>query len=308
MKHLMLEFPVHTLDNRLLLPAGTVLSPEILEEVYFSEGPSPVRTLSLLEHGSIRSDIVGFMGTAPYDVIFGTSGAGVEVMGVMETISLIAPFLAALDHFKKHDFYTYRHILMVFGLSILLAKALLPDFRDRMSEIATSPTHDYGKICVPLPILKKRTPLTKTEYRILKHHSVAGHVLLSYYYRDAGSIFAKVALDHHERRNGSGYPRGISLDDPLVEIIAASDVYDALISPRPYRRSSYSNRSALEELTSMAERKELGWEVVRALVAFNRGKKAGFSQTKVSGEKRGRSPEGNVYGIVVEDGSDREIP
>jgi HD-GYP domain-containing protein (c-di-GMP phosphodiesterase class II) len=82
---------------------------------------------------------------------------------------------------------------------------------------------------VPLHILKKTTPLTRTERGIIEHHAAAGYVLINYYYKDIQPLTCRVALDHHERKDGSGYPRGIIFKDPLVEIIAVGDIYDALI-------------------------------------------------------------------------------
>ncbi len=131
---------------------------------------------------------------------------------------------------------------------------------------ATGPTHDIGKICVPLHILKKTTPLTKTERGFLEYHAAAGYVLLGYYFKNRRHLACTVALDHHERRNRSGYPRGILLEDPLVEIIAVADIYDALIMPRPYRSGAYDNRTALEEITEMANQKKISWDVVKALI------------------------------------------
>ena len=58
---------------------------------------------------------------------------------------------------------------------------------------------------------------------------------------------ARVARDHHEFRDGSGYMRGVKLNDPMVEIVAVCDIYDGLLSPRPYRTAAYDNRTALEE-------------------------------------------------------------
>ncbi len=124
----------------------------------------------------------------------------------------------------------------------------------------------------------------------MKHHALAGYVLLCYYLRDTSNIAAIVARDHHERKDCSGYPCGIPLADRMVEIIAVSDIYDALISPRPYRPVSYDNRTALEEVTKMAERNEIGWEVVKALVSHNRKEKPHYSESKVSSEKRGHPP------------------
>ena len=102
----------------------------------------------------------------------------------------------------------------------------------------------------------KSDPLTLTERGSLEHHAAAGFVLLSYYFQDFQNIGAITARDHHERKDGSGYPCGTLLDDYMVEIVAVSDVYDALISQRPYRPVSYENRTALEEITEMAEKNQ----------------------------------------------------
>ena len=112
--------------------------------------------------------------------------------------------------------------------------------------------------------------------------------------------------DHHEKKDGSGYPRGIPLEDLMVEIVAVSDIYDALVSSRPYRPISYDNRTALEEITGMAGRNEISWEVVRALVAHNRKAKPHSSECSISTEKRGTPPPGNVYGIIAEEKNNPE--
>jgi HD-GYP domain-containing protein (c-di-GMP phosphodiesterase class II) len=137
----------------------------------------------------------------------------------------------------------------------------------------------------------------------LDNHSAAGYVLLSYYLGDPRSLASLVARDHHERKDGSGYPRGIPLRDLLVEVIAVCDVYDALISPRPYRPASYDNRTALEEITGMAERGEIGWDVVKALVACNRSARPHYSESEVSTEKRGVPPPGNLHGVIEGEGA-----
>ena len=93
-------------------------------------------------------------------------------------------------------------------------------------------------------------------------------------------------------------PRGIQLTDRMVEIMVVSDVYDALISPRPYRPVSYDNRTALEEITKMAEMNKIGWEAVKSLVAHNRKVKPRPSEVRVSSEKRGTPPLPNFHGVV----------
>ncbi len=90
----------------------------------------------------------------------------------------------------------------------------------------------------------------------------------------------------------------------MVEIIAACDVYDALISPRPYRTTPYDNRTALEEITKMAQGGKLSLEVVQTLVSHNRKDKPHFRECRVSTEKRGTPPADNLYGVIADEDAD----
>jgi HD-GYP domain-containing protein (c-di-GMP phosphodiesterase class II) len=87
----------------------------------------------------------------------------------------------------------------------------------------------------------------------------------------------------------------------MVEIVAVCDIYDALVSPRPYRPVSYDNRSALEEIVTMAEQKQLRWKVVRALIALNRKSKPHPRNCLISLEKRGAPPPDNQYGMIAKE-------
>jgi HD-GYP domain-containing protein (c-di-GMP phosphodiesterase class II) len=300
MTGLMLSHSVRTLEGGTLLEAGSVLSEEVMEAVCADQPAGSFRSFPLLSHGSVKSDLLRFFSVPPYSLIF-LDGQITDVLEEMEEVMLIAPFLDALDYFRREDFYSYRHFLSVFGLSSLLARDLVPDAIELLHLSTTGPTHDIGKTCVPLEVLQKISALTRAEREMLDNHAAAGYVLLSHYLGDHRGLAARVARDHHERRDRSGYPRGVKLEDRLVEIIAVADVYDALLSPRPYRPVSYDNRTALEEVTSMAERGQIGWPVVQALVARNRRRKAGFEETNVSGEKRGTPPSENLHGIVVDE-------
>jgi HD-GYP domain-containing protein (c-di-GMP phosphodiesterase class II) len=190
---------------------------------------------------------------------------------------------------------------MVLVMATIMSQDLLENSQDRIIEAMAGQMHDFGKINVPLQILKKSTPLTRTDRSILEHHALAGFVLLSYYIQDFRSISARIAREHHERRDGSGYPTGISLRDPMVEIISVCDVYDALLSQRPYRLTPYDNRTALEEITRMAQGGQLSWDVVKILVSYNRKDKPSIAECKVSEEKRGTPPAHNLYGVIVND-------
>lgn len=297
----MVLYPVYTLGNRLLIPAGTLLSEEVLESAIFQHAAGPYESHALLLHGSVRKDIYHFLSRPPYQWIFPDQRRIASIMNTMESVCLSNPILQSLDFFKENDFYTYAHILNVFALTTMLAGELIEDYSDLIQEAAAGPSHDIGKISVPTHILRKSIPLTPAERRIVHHHSTAGYVLLSYYLRDTRNFAARVARDHHERKDGSGYPMGIHLMDRWVEIIAACDVYDALLSARPYRPIPYDNRTALEEITTMAETGKLSWEVVQVLVAYNRKDRPHYSECKISRVKRGSPPRGNMYGLVAEE-------
>ena len=298
MPSLTLQHPIRTLDNQSLFPAGALLTEKTLNIVINSHKAVSYQTYPLLLYGSIQEDCLDFLRPPSYVTIFQDRKRVDSLFSLLETVRFPIPILQSLDYFKQRDLFTYTHILMVFALSTLLAKELIPDDQERTRLSATGPTHDIGKICVPLHILKKTTPLSKTERGFLEHHAAAGYVLLSYYYKDIQHLGCAVALDHHERRDGSGYPRGIPLRDPFVEVIAVSDIFDALIMPRPYRSSAYDNRTALEEITEMAKQNKLGWDVVKALIAHHRKSPTPYKEITISAEKRGTPPTYNVYGVL----------
>ena len=301
MTALKLNHNVFTLDNRQLLSAGTVVSNEVVEELISTHESPSTKSSPFLKHSSIKDNILLFFSQPPYDTIFADEKKTASLLDLMEHVNVPYPILETMDYFKLNDFYTYRHFLMVYALSTLLAQDLMKNHNDILKEVLAGPTHDLGKICVPLNILKKKDPLTMSERLFLEHHAIAGYVLLSYYFRDSKNFSAIVAKDHHERKDGSGYPCGVHLKDRMVEIVVASDVYDALISPRPYRRFSYDNRTALEEISVMAEKGKISWEIAQAIVAVNRKDRPHYSECSVSLDKRGTPPPDNVYGIIVDE-------
>jgi len=287
----------------MLLAADTELTPQRIDELIFSNRAAAYEKRPILRHGTVKNDLLNFLGNHPYNAIFTDQEKINSIFTVMEKVSLAAPLLQTLDYFKQNDDYTYRHLIVVFALSTLLAKDLIQDYDQQIQSIATGPFHDIGKTCVPLNVLKKITPLTQCERKMLMHHTAAGYVLSSFYLRDPLDITAVVARDHHERRDGSGHPRGACVDELIVEIISVCDVYDALLSPRPYRPVSFDNRTALEVITEMAEKSQVRWEVVRALVDHNR-KDSSQAERPISLDKRGIPPAQNVYGKVSEEDQD----
>jgi len=297
-----LDFAVHSLEGEEIVPAGAVLSESLLESIAAAGHRHRWEERVLLDHGTIRQDLARAARQGSYATVFGGEAAYLDLERLLGKSKLPEPCLRGLDWFRANDGYTYRHILMVFALSCLLARRLGHSDPTAAAEASAGPLHDFGKLCIPLETLLKRTVLTRRERRLLDQHTHAGHILLCHYLGDPEDFIARVARDHHERRDGSGYPRGVALRDQFVEIVAVCDIYDALVSPRPYRQRAFDNRSALEELTALAEAGRVGLDSVRLLVSMNRKDHPPVESCTVSLEKRGGPPPGNLYGLLS-DGS-----
>lgn len=301
MSVLTLHHPVYSLENKQLLPADTIIYEETLDALISSKKTTSYKTCSLLKYGTVKEDLYKLLSSTPYKLIFADLNKINNILEIMKNVNYVLPVLQSLDYFKVHDFYTYRHILIVFALSTLLIEDLVSDHHERIKGAMAGPFHDIGKICVPLHVLRKSDPLTQSELSALRHHSAAGYVLLCYYLRETQNISAMVARDHHERRDGSGYPRGIQHNNLITEIVTVSDIYDALISPRPYRHIAYDKRTAIEEITEMAENNKIDRAVVKALVSHHRKENPHYSNCIVSTSKRGTPPPDNAYGVIMDE-------
>jgi HD-GYP domain-containing protein (c-di-GMP phosphodiesterase class II) len=136
---------------------------------------------------------------------------------------------------ERKDPYTAGHQLRVARLSTAIAKQMgLPADQIRGINIAAS-MHDIGKVCVPAELLSKPGRLNEHEYGIIRAHPEIGYDILKGV--EFPWPFADIALQHHERMNGSGYPRGLKGDAIRIEsrIVAVADVVEAMLSHRPYR-------------------------------------------------------------------------
>jgi len=120
------------------------------------------------------------------------------------------------------------------------------------SVISSARLHDLGKIIIPDAILNKPGPLTEAEFKIMKTHSLEGeHIIEKAIQRTGDADFLSnakaIAVSHHERWDGTGYPYGLKGKEiPLQgRIMAVIDVYDALVSGRPYKKS-FTHQDAIK--------------------------------------------------------------
>jgi PAS domain S-box-containing protein len=138
---------------------------------------------------------------------------------------------------ELHDSSTGEHISRMAAIASFLAAklGLGPDQVDLLG--AAAPMHDVGKIGVAGEMLRKPGPLSPEERREMEFHTLVGHKIFAGFESELARAAASIALTHHERFDGSGYPRGLAGEEIPIEgrITAVADVFDALLTDRSYR-------------------------------------------------------------------------
>ena len=144
--------------------------------------------------------------------------------------------MAHLAEYREGD--NANHLERVKGYSFIMARGLGLQFDDAEMIAVACQLHDIGKIIIPDEIAKKTENLEPHEWKIIESHTEVGAALLRGYSFPIMQIAETVAYAHHERWDGSGYPRGISGEEiPIsARICAVADVFDALTTKRPYKQ------------------------------------------------------------------------
>lgn len=157
------------------------------------------------------------------------------VQQIADSVERHPQALLSVARLKTQDNYTYLHSVAVCALMLALARQLRLDYRLTQLAGLGGLMHDLGKAAIPLDILNKPGKLTDAEFEAMKRHPARGAAML----REGGADPAvqAVAMHHHEKINGKGYPDGLAADaiPLLARMGAVCDVYDAVTSVRPYK-------------------------------------------------------------------------
>ncbi len=199
--------------------------------------------------------------TDSIDLADATHRITTDLMAAIEENDALAIDIGQL---KTSDEYTFKHSVDVATISMILAKKSGYS-KKQIGEVGIAGLlHDIGKTKVPLEILNKTAALDDDEFAVMKQHSVFGYRMIQNRPEFSQETCLAV-LQHHEKANGTGYPMQATADQitPYAKLLSIADVYDALITERPYK-SAYSQRDAIETIMSMSS--ELDIDIMRCFL------------------------------------------
>jgi HD-GYP domain-containing protein (c-di-GMP phosphodiesterase class II) len=246
---------VYDLHDRVLVTAGTQLRREIIALLQKHEVKSVwvkhTQTIKSLPQNREITAVQNLIGAATRRKMIQTMQNAFRQRGsiaahlpyMREAIDDVIKELSCHDHLliyltdiRKRSDYLYGHCVDVGLFAIVIGMAMGLSKEDIYILGIGGLLHDYGKTTISDAILEKNGPLTPEEFNLVKTHASAGYNILRSETK-VDSRIALMALQHHERPDGRGYPWGIKEDEihPLAKIIAVADVYDALTTDRVYR-------------------------------------------------------------------------
>lgn len=191
--------------------------------------------------------------------------------------SLLATAQAAREFAQMRDFETGTHLTRMAQISRIIARGVAEVYQlsdEKIEHIYLfAPLHDIGKIGIPDSILLKRGRLTPEEYEVMKSHVEKGveiitNVLEDYElsYMADSQVMINIVAAHHEKLDGSGYPKGLKAEQIPIEarIVCVADIFDALASSRPYKEA-WSVEESLNELDRLVGDGKIDGPCVEAL-------------------------------------------
>jgi len=328
---------ISTLDGRVLLTAGTVLRESYIEPL-LKQGVAAIYVVNELAPDVVPTDVVApesrrslnaelravlaqvapvFSGAVKKEISRFKIGLDTErltkaVGRVVDDLLRNPQVVFSLQDIRTSDEYTLGHSVNVCILATLLGTVMQYTETELKDLAVGAVLHDVGKVATPPEILNKPAALTPEEFAIMKQHTTMGWQILS----DQNSVrpvAAIVALQHHERWSGEGYPRGLGGEQIYKHsrICAVADCYDAMISDRVYRPGMAPGQ-ALEIIAEGMGgffQPGLGWSFAQCVAPYPVGSLVqitGGRQAVVVAVNRGQTYRPRIRVVLDKDG--RPVP
>jgi len=256
--------PICNSEGRILLGEDVVLTPKYIErlkeigitEVFiedeYSEGIEIKDVISHKTREEARVFVRNLFDNIKFNKKIDAGEVKRVVNNLIDELLYNKDILINLSDIKMADDYTFNHSVNVCIYSLVIGINLGYD-QIKLRDLGVGTLlHDIGKTKIPAELLKKPARLTEEEYELVKKHTVYGYEILKNV-DCISSVSAYIALCHHERFDGRGYPLGISGQDihRFARISSVADVYDALTSDRVYKEK-IKPEQAVEYLVSMS--------------------------------------------------------
>ena len=183
---------------------------------------------------------------------------------LMKAISDNDAIAVDISTLKISDEYTFKHSVDVATMAMIVGKKHGLNKQEVYELGISGLLHDVGKSKIPNEVLNKAGKLTDEEFSMMKQHSLFGYQILKEK-EDLSSSIKLGVLQHHEKMNGKGYPMGVPSEkiNLFARIISVADIYDALVTERPYKKG-FSAHDALEMIMAMTE--ELDVDYMRSFI------------------------------------------
>ncbi len=243
-------------SGRMLLAGGQVLSQQYIlriqdldiptiyidDQLGIEDSPSPVSSATVSKATTyLKQSYQQCVQTGKINI----SAIKAQVDNIIDELVANGDLLVGMADLKSYDEYTYQHSVNVCVLAVMMGVSKGYNRFQLQTLGVGAILHDIGKINVPVEILNQPGSLSDEDFNIIKQHPWHGFKII----KDSGGIAllsAHVALQHHEHLDGKGYPRGLNAAKihEYGQITGVADMFDALVSDRPYRRG-YNNHDAL---------------------------------------------------------------
>jgi HD-GYP domain-containing protein (c-di-GMP phosphodiesterase class II) len=293
---MVLLFDLFAIDGTLLCRTGDLVTRGKLDML---GNEAPAARLAPLARVDVFSDLGRAFEDPRYRTVFSPPEINDEIIRTMQSVHLPETLFQEFEKMKRAMPQTYRHILRTALLSTKIS--LDPQIRKNFDPVimaGSSLMHDLGKSRIPVRILNKISPLTADEHALIRSHPLTGYVLLRYYFGAGHRLVEDPSFEHHERLDGTGYPRQVHRMNRYSQVIAVADIFDAVLSRRPYRREPFTLRAALDHLLDEAQNGRLNPLYVRLLISYARKSKPTLTELRIARNKRDPEPRGNVYGKI----------
>lgn len=268
---------IYSVDGNILLNAGIKLKSSYVEkfksigiiQVYVEDEISKDIEISDVISDETRFEariaIKNAMNNIKYTNALEVGPVKAVVSKIIEELMSIQDAIINLQDLKDSDNYTFYHSANVCVLSVITGIALGYD-KEKLKNLALGAImHDVGKTKIPYEILNKPGKLTEEEYEEMQKHPRYGYEILKKSI-ELSTYASYIALTHHERYDGKGYPLGLKEDKihEFSKIVSIADVYDAMTSDRVYRKR-YKINEAVEYIIGMGHH-QFDYKIVRKFV------------------------------------------